>query len=349
MTSRERVLSAIRHHIPDRMPIDAISVENQAAVAGALDIDPGDVLERLGLDGRIVSATYTGSLPEPEDGIPFTEWDTPGTGDYGTARSYPLTGAASLREIERYAWPDAGQYDFARAGETAERLGMEYAVRGPYWMPLFCRVCDLVGMEEAMAWMLLKPGLFEAMLERVFTFTAEFCDRLLTACGDHMPILCLGDDFATQRGMMINPETWRKFLKPRYASLFEIGKRHGKVVWFHSCGDITAILPDLIDIGMDVWETVQLHALPIAPEKLKRNYGQHITFFGGVNTQRLPFITPEEVRDEVKTCIEMLGRDGGYICGPDHHVKGDVSAENTIALFETAKGFRGEGYTRARI
>jgi len=125
-----------------------------------------------------------------------------------------------------------------------------------------------------------------------------------------------------------------------------MAKAAGKHVWFHSCGDVTAVLPDLLDIGMDVWETVQLHTLPIPPETLKRDFGRHMTFFGGVNTQRLPFMTPSEVAAEVERCIRLLGKGGGYICGPDHHVKPDVSAENTVALFRAAREFDEPGYTR---
>jgi uroporphyrinogen decarboxylase len=151
-------------------------------------------------------------------------------------------------------------------------------------------------------------------------------------------ILCLGDDFATQRGLMVSPDAWCRHIKPHLARLFEIGKSRGKFVWFHSCGDITSVLGDLIDIGMDVWETVQLHALPIDAHALKRQYGRHVTFFGGINTQRLPFMTPDEVRREVRRVINMLGPDGaGYICGPDHHIKPDVSVQNTLALFDEAQ------------
>ncbi len=339
MNSRERQLATIRHEITDRISVDAIAIENQAEIARFLQIEQSAVLKRLGTDGRIVSAGYLGEIPEPVNSIGFTEWGTPNTGDYGTTRTNPLANATSISEIEKYSWPDATQYDFARAGDVATSLSSEYAVRGPYWRPLFCRVCDLFGMEEAMVRMSLEPRLFEAVLERVFNHTYEYCERLLEACGDAMPIFCLGDDFATQRGMMISPEDWRKFLKPRFAKLFDIGKRASKFVWFHSCGDITEVLPDLIDIGMDVWETVQLHTLPMSAEQLKREYGKHLTFFGAINTQRLPFVTPKEVRTEVRRCINILGKGGGYICGPDHHVKPDVPAENVVVLFESAKEF----------
>jgi uroporphyrinogen decarboxylase len=227
----------------------------------------------------------------------------------------------------------------------AARYCSEYAIRGPYWMPLFCTVCDLVGMEEAMVWMIGRSLLFEAVLEQVFARTLAYCERFLAACGDSLDILYLGDDFATQRGMMISPAHWRLYLKPRYARLFELGKRAGKFVWFHACGDITPVLPDLIDIGVDVWETVQLHTLPMSATQLKREFGRHLTFFGGINTQRLPFASPADIEEEVERCIRALGQGGGYICGPDHHIKPDVPVANTLALFDGATGFRSPGYT----
>ena len=339
MNSRERQLLTIQHKTTDRISIDAISIENQAEVAKYLQIDPASVLDRLGIDGRIISASYMGDLPAPINGIGFTEWGTPNTGDYGKSRINPLENASSISEVENYPYPDPANYDFARAAQIAKAIGDKYAVRGPYWNPIFCRVCDLFGMEEAMIRMVSQPAIFEAVLEQVFVRVMEFCRNLIMACGDAMPIFCLGDDFATQKGLMISPDDWRKYLKPRYARIFDMAKGEGKFIWFHSCGDISSVLPDLIDIGVDVWETVQLHTLPMSPEQLKRDFGKHITFFGGINTQRLPFVSPDEVREEVRRCIQILGKDGGYICGPDHHIKPDVSAENTVALFDTALGF----------
>lgn len=117
----------------------------------------------------------------------------------------------------------------------------------------------------------------------------------------------------------------------------------------HSVPDripVDAICIEDCNIGMDVWETVQLHALPMPPAELKRQYGKHITFFGGVNTQNLPFATPQQVADEVNRCIDLLGEGGGYICGPDHHIKPDVPAANVVALFDTARTFAKTGYTQ---
>lgn len=343
---RDRQLAAIRHKIPDRIPVDAICIEPVDAVAAHLGVKPEAVLPRLGIDGRLVSAwKYLGPRPPAAGAEASSEWGTAASDDYGTAHAYPLASADTLAQIAAYPWPDPRLYDFAESASAARALHSEYAIRGPYWKPLFCQVCGLLGMEEALIRMSLEPKLFEAILARVFEHVREYCRLFLDACGDSLDIFCLGDDFATQRGLLFRPELWRRFLKPRFAELFELGKQRGKFVWFHSCGDITAILPDLIDIGVDVWETVQLHALPLTPVQLKREYGRHLTFFGGINTQHLPFATPAEVRDEVRRVIEALGAGGGFICGPDHHIKPDVPPDNVVALFDAATAFRLPGYT----
>ncbi|MHB0857126.1 MAG: uroporphyrinogen decarboxylase family protein [Anaerolineae bacterium] len=346
MNARARTLAAINHQVPDRIPLDCIHVEIQEELAAFLGIPVNTVLASLGIDGRIVAPAYLGALPPASEGAPVNEWGSAHTQEYSGVGGYPLSHVSSVREIEDYRWPDPTQYDYTGAAAASQSLGNDYAVRGPYWLPLFDRACELLGMEEAMVWMHTQPLLFDAVLDQIFERTAEVCRNLLNACGEAMPILCLGDDFASQRGLMISPECWGRFLKRRYAALFQIGKTRGKHVWFHSCGDITAVLPDLLDIGIEVWETVQLHTLPLSAQQLKAEYGRHLTFFGGINTQRLPFATPTEVRAETLRCIEMLGRDGGYICGPDHHVKPDVPPRNALALFDTARSFRREGYTR---
>jgi len=330
MNGRERTLAAIRHQVPDRIPIDALGIEN------------GLTAEQLGLDGRVLAAeSFCG--PVPFDGADIIN-------DYGTDRAYPLAEASSVAAVEAYAWPDAGQYDFSGLRATAAAWQGQYAVRGPYWVskPLFCTTCGLMGMETTLMTMLTEPAVYEACIQKVHEFSLDYVGRFLDHCGDSLDILYLADDFASQRGLMFQPEHWRRYMKPRYAALFELGKRRGLPVWFHSCGDISAVLPDLIDIGMDVWETVQLHTLPLSPRELKRQFGRHLTFFGGINTQRLPFATPADVRDEVRSVIAALGEGGGYICGPDHHIKPDVPRENALALFEAATEYRAPGVTGGR-
>jgi uroporphyrinogen decarboxylase len=134
---------------------------------------------------------------------------------------------------------------------------------------------------------------------------------------------------------MISPESWRKFLKPTYKRLFELIKSYNLKVWFHSCGTFRPVMPDLIDIGMDIWETVQAHLEGNDPRELKKEFGNDLTFFGAINCQKtLPFGSPEDVRKEVRERVSTLGKGGGYICGPDHSIQANMPAENLIALYD---------------
>ena len=338
MTPKERQLAAIAHKVPDRIPIDAICVENLREIGAQLGLDYEQSMDALGIDGRCVTVgPYQG---EKEPGL--DEWGSSAFDDYSSNRRYPI---ADEEDLRRYRMPDPDCYPFADAGRAAAFYAPRYAVRGPYWKPLFCQVNSLMGMENSIISILAEPELFEGVLEMVFAHTYRFCENYLNACGKDLDIFYLGDDFAGQRGLLFSPELWRKFLKPRYQKLFELGKKHGKLVWFHSCGNILSVLPDLIETGVDVWETVQLHTLPITPQELKREYGRDITFFGGLSTQALPFLGPDEAAAETRRVIEALGEGGGYIFGPDHHIKPDVSVESTRALFEAARTFCREGWT----
>ena len=293
MNHRERVMAAIQHQIPDRIPIDAISIENTREVGQLLEMPAERVLDCLEIDGRSIDAgPYTGEL-HPRNGMQLSPWGTETDQDYGTAHFYPLAGASSSREVERYAWPDPHRFHFNALSSAVQDWTGEYALRGPYWAsaPLFCTACNLFGMEEALVKMISEAEVFEACIEQVFQFSFSYVEQFVTALGPKLDILYLADDFASQRGLTMSPKLWRRFLKPRYEKLFSIGKKKGLPIWFHSCGDISSVLPDLIEIGMNVWETVQLHTLPFTPETLKREYGPSITFFGGVNTQRLPFMS----------------------------------------------------------
>ena len=318
-----------------------------AAAAGK----PGcDVDELLGRDGRVIAAgKYHGPVARHPDGKAVSLWGCEDGDDYGTAHYYPLAAAQTVAQVDRYTWPDGAAFeDFdGLADRIRQTWGGQYAVRGPYWIsaPIFCTACNLMSMEEALVKMLTQSDVFEAVAEHVFQFSTTYVQRFLEGCGRELDILYLADDFATQRGLMMSPAAWRKLLKPRYARLFALGKARGLPIWFHSCGDITAVLDDLIDIGMDVWETVQLHALPMSPADLKRRYGARLTFFGAVNTQRLPFATVQEVTRMVIEACEALGPGGGFICGPDHHIKPDVPPANTLALFDAARQFRATGCT----
>jgi uroporphyrinogen decarboxylase len=203
-------------------------------------------------------------------------------------------------------------------------------------------------MEETMAKMHTHPEVVEAAISHIADYVLEVSARCLKCADGLVDIFWYGDDFATQSGMMISPELWRKLFRPVYGQIFALAKTKGFPVWFHSCGSFVDVLPDLIDIGMDVWETCQVHLKGNDPRYLKREFGNHIAFCGAVNTQQtLPFGSTSDVRREVRERIRMLGQGGGYICGPDHTVRPEVPVENLVALFDEAKKYRDPQCTRA--
>lgn len=192
-------------------------------------------------------------------------------------------------------------------------------------------------MEEGLIKIHTHPHIVRSILNKICNFYIKFIDKLVAECGNYLDFISLGDDFAGQRGLLISPHQWRKFLKPLYEKLFTKVKEHGLKIWFHACGTFREVLPDLVDMGLDVWETIQIHLPGNDPSELKKEFGRYITFAGGINTQEiLPNASPKRIRREVREVAEILGHDGGYICGPDHRVQSDVPVKNLLALYNEA-------------
>ncbi|MEI6102237.1 MAG: uroporphyrinogen decarboxylase family protein, partial [Eubacteriales bacterium] len=203
---------------------------------------------------------------------------------------------------------------------------------------IFCTLCDLFGMEETMVKLYTSPDVIEASVERFEAFMLPVFKKVLDMHSKDMDFFWMGDDFSTQRGIMIAPDIWRKFFKPVYLKMFSLIKSYGVKVWFHSCGSFAPVIGELVDGGMDVWETVQAHLEGNEPEVLKQKYGKNLSFFGAINCQRtLPFGTPEDVRREVRERFRVLGKGGGYIVGPDHSLQKNMPAQNIEALFDEAR------------
>lgn len=345
--SRQRVLETVAHRKPETTPTFLIGVGYGTTNAnlqmwlerfGAADNI--DLRLKLGVDACKIEA----SAPR-EDVRYWTRWGTVSQweGGYGEARGgHPLAGACSVQDIEDYDWPMVHDFkDYAKVKAGLENLTASTGfarITGLGWEPVFCTLLDLFGMEEAMVKFHTSPAVIEAAVAHIERYLLEGMEALLAATRGLADFFWYGDDFSTQRGLMISPEHWRRYLKPTYRKVFAKAKSAGLRVWFHSCGTFRPIMPDLIDIGIDVWETVQAHLRGNEPEALKRDYGSHITFCGGVNTQgTLTFGTPRQVRAEVRERIRVLGVTGGYICGPDHSLLPNMPKENIAALFEEAR------------
>ena len=339
MTSRERVLSAIDHCAPDRVPLYILGYDPLSTFLDSFGVATEvELAEALGMDAQLCWPAYVG----PEIPSDRTIWGTPvprDTGGYSQSRGgQPLADAETTADVEAHAWPSADNLDYSRVRAQLDGTGNRARLIGLLWEPTFCRVMDLFGMEQAMTNMHSQPALIEAAVERISAYVMEAAERTIRATLGQADIFRYEDDFGTQRGLMISPAHWRRFFKPVYARVFGLAKSFGLKTWLHACGSFVEVLPDLIDIGMDVWETSQFHLAANEPRRLKRAFGASMTFYGGISTQStLPRGSTDSVRREVRERIDVLAGDGGYICGPDHLLRGEVPRENLLAMIDEAR------------
>jgi hypothetical protein len=183
-------------------------------------------------------------------------------------------------------------------------------------------------------------------LAHIDAYYTLYYRKQVEICRGTLEILSFGDDFADNRHLLMPPALWRKWFKPLFAKYFAMGKAACLRTWLHACGAIGEVLPDLVDIGLDVWETVQAHLPGNEPERLKREFGRQLVFVVGIDTQHvLRFATPEEVRRHARERIRVLGKGGGCLSRPDHTIKKGVPFENVTALFDGIREFRGKGCT----
>lgn len=195
---------------------------------------------------------------------------------------------------------------------------------------MFERLWSYVGMEDALVYMLTEPEFVHELLDRILEHNLKVIDVFNEYPFD---AIYFGDDWGQQKGMIMGAPLWREFIKPRMQKMYERAKQGGKFVIQHSCGDIRDVFPDLIEIGLDCYQTVQpeIYDLP----ELKRAYGDRLAFWGGISTQAaLPVLSPDEVRAKVTETAEIMRRGGGYILAPTHAIPQDVPPENVIAMLE---------------
>jgi len=186
------------------------------------------------------------------------------------------------------------------------------------------------------------PALAEGLMDRVLDFLLALAGVLLDAVGPYIQIVTFGDDLAAQNGLMMSMPMFRRFIKPRLRRVFDlIRSKCGARLWFHTDGAIIPLIPDLIDLGIDILNPIQVTAKGMDDtRRLKREFGDDLVFWGGIDTQQLlPFGTPEDVRADVRQRISHLAEGGGYVLNSVHNIQGDVSPQNIIAMFDEAYAF----------
>jgi uroporphyrinogen decarboxylase len=342
MNSRERVLAAVERRRPDRVPADyKADPQVDARLCARLGAGGLDALQdRLDTDIRRIEPRRVGP-PDRDLGGGVTE-------DYWGIRSRPVRTASgidtcflptalhearTMADLRRHPWPWPDIFDYSALEEGCRRHpDRAILFEGS---DLFTRPCILRGMENLMLDMVERPEMAHFVLEKFTAFYCEELTRALEATRGGFQLYCEWSDYGTQQGLLLSIPMWREFAAPYLRRLIDICHGGGVKFMLHSCGSVRKLIPDFIAIGIDVLDPIQVGAAGMNPAELKREFGDRLSFHGGIDIQKtLPFGSPGDVRREVAERVRTVAAGGGYIIAPTHEIQPDAPTENVLALYE---------------
>jgi uroporphyrinogen decarboxylase len=329
MTSRQRVLEALNHKQPDRLPIFVTLTPQVAAkLSKALNLPYEEPLDSL-LSTRISHTRLLTHLGNDCVGIATC---VPATKPTYTDESFPLANAETEADIQTYSFIQADDPTrISSALQTIKEYGEDYAVVADIETTL------LSGLENYQIGMMLKPGYLNHFLDKMMEVNMLAGKELIKAGAD---MIWAGDDFGSQSSMIMDSNFWRTIFKPRIKYMFEEFRKVNpdiKIAWY-TCGSILPVIPDFIEMGLNVLNPLQPMASLMDPLFLKNEYGKYLSFFGAISVHDLfTSKTPNEIKTEVKRRAKILGRNGGYIISPVHNIPDDCPVENILAFFEAVK------------
>ncbi len=374
MNSRERVIATLNHKEPDRIPFDlggtgatGIHITAYKHLRDYLGLPPvevriddviqqlaaidEDIVQQLQIDCRNVaprsSAVYNLEFRDDGGYTAYTDewgidWHMPKQGGfYYDMYRHPMAGAENVEDVQDYVWPDATDpHRFKGLRERAQ------AVHEQGKAVILGGLC--AGVTEMHAWLrgfvpyytdfYLNPRLAEYLMDKVVELKMAYWERALSEAGEYVDVVMEADDLAGQDRLLISPEMYRKYIKPRHTQLFSFIKKQSPVkIFFHTCGAIRPLISDLIESGIDIINPVQKSAAGMDLAELKQEFGRDVVFWGGgVDTQHVFGTgTPQEVRDDVKRSIDALAPDGGFVFSTVHNTQANVPPENFMAMWET--------------
>lgn len=348
MTPRQRWEAMMRGERPDRTPCDYWGTpEITARLKRELGCSADRQLwERLGVDKLIHLVPHHPRATEDTWHLQsfFSLWHigtrrvpyADGLGYYEEAVEFPLAGAESVRDVEKFDWPDPNEWDVSVLGAQCEEW-KDYPLlaAGSEMFYLYCR---LRGMERALEDLISAPAIAEAILERIAKFDYVLTRRILDAVGGSLLFSYVAEDLGTQDSLLMSPALFRRFLKPHMTRLIELIHSYGVKVFHHDDGAMRPLLPELIDMGIDLLNPVQWRCRGMDRRELARDFGSRIVFHGGVDNQRtLPFGTPEDVRREVRENIAIFRDTRGYVVAPCHNLQANTPTANVLALYEAVE------------
>ncbi len=341
MTGKERVMTALNYREPDRVPILCqYTPEVQELLENYTGKKDLDVNVAMGDDAIIIWEgmvnLFGGKIKEGE--TYETEWGIKllKRGLYNEIYYHPLENATTVEELKRYPFPKPVTEELVeRNRQVIAKYGGKYAIIGSVPLTMWEGAVHLRGYQQMLEDMLTNLKMAETLFDRIMEYHYEIAMTLIDLGID---ILWLGDDMGMQTGMIISPDLWRKVFKPRWKILFEAFKKRKPdlKIAYHSDGGIRPIIPDFIEIGLDILNPLQPLCVGMDSYELKKDFGKDLNFFGGIDIQKvLPFGTPSQVRQEVIKRIDAFAPGGGYICGPTHNIQADTPLVNILAMYQT--------------
>lgn len=368
MNSRERIRKTINHQEPDRVPLDLggivsgitrtayrnligelnLSISSSECLIDRIQqlVKPDEkILDRFQIDTRYAYQEVPPEIWSKDslDSIWVDEWGIKRrfTGLYFDMIEHPLSQVESVADLKKLSWPNPRQnqdcYDLLQS--QVEKLHQsEKAIIINVIGSCFEFGWYLRGFEKMMIDLVSNPDLACAILDIMLEYQIGQFDELLSRTGNLVDVILCGDDLATQNSPFVSLELYRKFIKPRQKKLYDFIKtKTNAPIFYHSCGAVSSFIPELIEIGVQILNPIQVKAKGMDLRKLKKEYGKQIVFWGGVDTQYvLPFGKPSEIRDEVRRRIDELAPGGGYVLSAVHNIQADVPPQNIIAMFEEA-------------
>ena len=340
MSARERWQAVLNGEKPDRIPMDywatAEASEKLVKYLGCANI--GEALAQLHVDCPItVGPRYVGPKFASGEDVFGCRHKTVkyAAGVYNECVHNPLAEYESVEQIEKnHTWPDPDWWDYSHIPEQIK--GHEdKPIRGGGSEP-FLTYCELRGQEQAYMDLALNPEMVHYCLDRLFDLAYKNTARIYEQIPGQVIITYIAEDLGSQEALLFSPEHIREFFFPRMKRMMDLAHNADAYVFTHSDGAIRDVIPDLIDIGMDVLNPIQWRCKGMECNGLKRDFGDRLVFHGAMdNQQTLAFGSTEDVRREVLNNLRILGEGGGYILAPCHNIQAVGPPENVVAMYET--------------
>ncbi|HNS31538.1 MAG TPA: uroporphyrinogen decarboxylase family protein [bacterium] len=374
MNGRDRILTALQHKEPDRVPFDmgssfvtGITKNAYLNLARYMGIDAGEtvfcdtvqqlcepgerILRQLEVDTRGLVPHVGRKNPDIEavlgKGKTFTDewgikWTMPKDGLYFDLTGSPLSGDITEKDVENFPWPDSTLPSlFENLDEKAQRYYQEgYAVMlESFGSGIFEMSCRIRGYEQFYMDLAMNPSIACAIMDKFLEMKIKFYKAAAEKMGQYIQFVREGDDMGSQESLLISRKMYSDYLKPRHKTLFDAQKKifsRPFYTFFHSDGAIYELIPDFIEIGADILNPVQVTDKGVTLERLKKEFGRELSFWGGgIDTQHvLPAASPAKVKEDVKKRIEALAPGGGFVFNTIHNIQDDVPPENIAAMHE---------------